>query len=117
MQEPLVLVGGMVHHHVHQHADVALVSLGDQAVEVGHGAVLGIDGFVVRNVVAEVNLRRGVDGGQPDGIDAEVFKVVEVRDDAFEIADAVVVGVREASWVNLVEDGVAPPVLLMSGRL
>ena len=40
LQEPLVLVGGMVHHHVHDDADVALAGFGDQTVEVGQCPIL-----------------------------------------------------------------------------
>ena len=77
LKEPLVLVGSVVHHHVHHHADVALVGLGNQVVKVGHGAVLRIDVPVVGDVVAEVNLRRGIDGREPDGVDAQFLQVVE----------------------------------------
>ena len=52
---------------------------GEQAVEVGEGAVLGVDGGVVGDVVAEVDLGRGVHGGEPDGVDAEGLEVVEAR--------------------------------------
>jgi hypothetical protein len=110
LEEPLVLVGGVVHHHVHEDADVALFGFGDEAVEVGHGAVLGVDGFVVRDVVAEIDLRRGVAGGEPDGVDAEGFEVVEVGGDAVQVADAVAVGVLITARVDLVDDGVFPPV-------
>ncbi len=55
------------------HADVALVGFGDQVIEVGQGAVLRIDSFVVGDVVAEVDLRRRIDGREPDGVDAELL--------------------------------------------
>ena len=87
----------------------ALAGFGDEAVEVGEGAVLGVDGFVVGDVVAEVDLRGGVHGGDPDGVDAEGLEVVEALGDAVEVADAVAVGVLEAAGVDLVDDGVLPP--------
>ena len=77
LDEPLVLIRGVVHHHVHDHADVAFVCLGNQAVEVGQRAVLRIDVAVVRDVVAEVDLRRRIDGSEPDGVDSQVFQVIE----------------------------------------
>ena len=86
-----MFVGAVVHHHVHEHADLALVGFGNETVEVGHGAVFGIDGFVVGDVVAEVDLRRWVTGGEPDGIDAELFQVVQMSGNALQVADAVVV--------------------------
>ena len=72
-----------------------------KAAEVLHRAVGRIDRAVVGDVVAVVAQRRGVEGQQPDGGDAEVLDVVEPLHQAGEIADAVVVGVLNAltcSW-------------------
>ncbi len=110
-----MLVGGVVGDHVEDDADVALFGLGDQAVEVGEGSVLGIDVAVVGDVVAEVDLGGGVHGGEPDGVDAEVLQVVEPLGDAVEVADAVTVGVLEAAGVDLVDDGVLPPGVAAAG--
>ena len=67
--------------------------------------------FVVGDVVAEVDLRRGIEGREPDGVDAQVLQVVEPLGDAVQVADAVAVRVLKAARVNLVDDGVLPPVL------
>src|ERR1039458_6321020 len=88
VDEPGVLVGGVVEHHVEQDADVVVAGGGEQAVEVGEGAVLGVDGGVVGDVVAEVDLRRRIHGRDPDGVDAEGLKVVKALGDAVEVADA-----------------------------
>ena len=72
-----MLVGGVVHHHVHDHADMPLAGLGHQAVEVGKRAVLRVDVLVIRDVVAEVHLRRGIARRQPDGVHAQVLQVVQ----------------------------------------
>ena len=96
LDEPRVLVGGVVDDVVHDDADAALLGLGDHAVEVGHGAVFGIDGGVVGDVVAVVDAGRGIHGRDPDGVDAEVVEVVEARGDAVDVADAVAVGVLES---------------------
>ena len=60
-------------------------------VEISHGAVLGIDRFVVGNVVAEIDLGRGIDGRQPDGVDAQALEVIEPLGNSVEIADSVAV--------------------------
>src|SRR4051794_18317875 len=106
-----MLVGGVVHDEVEDELDIALLAVGDELVHVGEGAVLGIDIFVVGDVVAEVNLRRGKHGGDPDSINAEPVEIVEVLIDAVEVADAVIVGVGEGTRVELVEDSVLPPLM------
>ena len=105
----MVLVGGVIENHVEDDADVVLLRFGDETVEVGEGAVLGVDVFVVGDVVAEVDLWRGVHGRDPDGVDAELLEVVEALGDAVEVADAVAVGVLEGARVDLVDDCVLPP--------
>ncbi len=103
------LLGGVVEHHVEQDADVVVARGGEQAVEVGEGAVLGVDGGVAGDVVAEVDLGRGVHGRDPDGVDAEGLEVGEALSDAVEVADAVVICVLKAARVDLVDDGVVIP--------
>ncbi len=72
-------------------------------------AEVRVDVSVVRDVVAPVQIRGGVDGRQPDAIDAEPSQVVEMLDDPSEVADPVAVRVREGPNVDLVQDPVAPP--------
>ena len=47
LQEPGVLVGGVVEHHVEQYTDVTFAGLRNQVVEVRQRAVLRIDVLVV----------------------------------------------------------------------
>src|SRR5262249_51559025 len=87
----------------------ALVRLVDEALGVLERAVLGMDGGVFRDVVAVVEPRRGIEGQQPDRIDAQIGDVVELGDQAGEVADAVVVGIEERLDVQLIDDGVLVP--------
>ena len=112
--EPLVAVGGVVGDDVHHHLDASGVEGGDHAVEVLQGADLGGDLAVVVDVVTAVGQGGGVEGGEPDGVDAEGRQVGDAAGDAGEVADAVAVGVGEGARVDLVDDGVLPP--LSGGR-
>jgi hypothetical protein len=96
---------------------VALFSFCNHAVEIGERAVHGIDVFVVGDVIAEVNLRGREARGDPNGVDAEVFQVIELRGDALEVADAVIVAVGEAARIDFVEDGVLPPLVAFGIKL
>ncbi len=108
--EPGVLVGGVVEHQLGDHAQAAVVRHPDEAGDVAHRPEVRVDGPVVGDVVAVVALRRRIERLQPDGRHAQVVQVVELRDQAPEVSDAVVVAVAEGPDVQLVDDRVAVPV-------
>ena len=108
--EPRVLIRRVVEHEVEHHPDVALVRGGDERVERREVAVIGIDISIIRDVVSGVLERGRHDGHEPDGVDAEVLQVVELRREPREIADAVAVRVLERAHVHLVKHGVSIPI-------
>ena len=108
--EPRVRVARVVHDEVDDHPDVALVALVEELVEVLHGAALGEDVGVVRDVVAPVAQRRGEERRHPQAVDTQPLQVVELLDQALEVAHAVAVGVAERADHHLVEDGRLEPV-------
>ena len=107
--EPFVLIGGVVDDEVHHELDAVLVRGFEQLVEVFHGAELGHDGTVVGDVVAVVVVRGGVDGGEPQHLNAQVGEVRNLLGDTGQVADAVAVGIIEGAGVNLVDNGFLPP--------
>src|ERR1051326_5948750 len=107
-----MLGAGVVHDEVEDDAHSPLVGLGDESIEVGLRAVLLLDGFVVRSVVAVI-ARRLEDRREPERVDAEVVpEVVELRGDAVQVSDAVAVRVREAAHEDLVKDRAAHPLVV-----
>src|SRR5207302_5359180 len=90
-------------------AHAALVRLRDELAEVLDRAEVGVDREEVRDVVAAVAERGLVHRKEPDAVDAEPLEVVELVDQAAEVAVAVVVPVEEAADVDLVEDGPLEP--------
>ena len=111
--EPRVLVAGVVHHEVDDHADVALVRLVEEVVEVLDGAGLGKDVGEVGDVVATVAQRRGEERRHPQAVDAQPVQVVELLGQSAEVADPVAVGVLEGTDEHLVEDRGLEPVGLL----
>ena len=107
--EPFVLVAGVVQHVVEIDGDVLLPGLIDQFLELGLGlgrrsvpaAVFRVDREIVRDVVGVVGLRF-LHGAEPEARRAEGVDVVEMVDDALEVAPAVAVAVRERVDVDLV---------------
>jgi hypothetical protein len=104
-----VLIRAVVGHEIEDQADAALVQRRHQAVEIVTRAEQRVDADVVRDVVAEVGHRRGIDRADPDRIDAEPGQIVDPLDDSLEIAHPVAVAVLERARINLVDDGLLPP--------
>ena len=111
LDEPRVLVGRVVDDQVHDEAHAPLVDVREQAVEVLERPEHGVDVVVVRDVVAVVGLRGGVDRRQPQDVHAQVLQVVQLLSDAFEVTEAVPVGILEGARVDLVDDGALPPLV------
>ena len=107
--EPGVLIGGVVDDELDHDLHVAGVGFGEELAEVIEGSVGGVDADVVGDVVAVVAEGRGEEGEEPEAGDAEFLEVVELGDEALEVADAVGVGVGEGANVELVDDGVFVP--------
>ena len=108
--EPFVPVRGVVGDDVGDELDARGVQRGGHLVEVRQGAELGVHVAVVVDVVAAVGEGRGVERGEPDGVDPELLQVRDLGGDALDVAQAVTVGVGEAPRVDLVHRCLAPPV-------
>ena len=107
--EPGVLVRGVVDDQLGDHAQVALMRLGDEALGIGHGAVIGVHRLVFGNVVPIVAAWRGIERQQPQGVHAQVGNVIELADQAGEVTDPVIVGIEERLDVQLIDDRVLVP--------
>ena len=46
---------------------------------------------------------------KPDHIHAQLLQVVQLGGDAWQVADAVAIGVFEGAWIDLVDDSFLPP--------
>jgi len=110
-----VAVGTVVRNDVDDAADAHGIQPRDQFVEVGESSEPRVDGPIVVDIVAAVGQRRRVERAQPDGIHPQFVQVGNPRGDSRKVPEAVAVGVRERSRVDLVDGGVAPPVLVGGG--
>ena len=93
-----------------------------QAVEVVERAEDRVDLVVVGHVVADVEAGRRVDRREPDRVDAErslgaVVEIVQVLDDAGQVAHSIVVRIGERARIDLVHDSALPPVGTERGTL
>src|SRR5579884_737710 len=111
-----MLVGRMIQNQVVNDANAAVRGLRYEPVEIRKHPILRIDIDVIRNVVAEIDLRRWVERRDPDGVDAKLLEVIEMLPNTVQVADAVAVRVGKAARIDLVDDGVAPPFFTVFGR-
>ena len=114
LAEPGVGDRGVAGNEVEQHLQAPRMGGAQQVPHVGEGAEVGVDGHVVRDVVAPVGQRRCVDRRQPERIDAQLGEVVEPGRDAGDVADAVPVGILERAHVDLIDH--APAISRTPGR-
>ena len=95
--EPGVLVRGVVHHEIDEHAHAALLRRLGELDEIAERAVTRVDAVVVRNVIAVVAEGRRLERHEPDRRDAEPAEIVEPARQAWKVADAVAVGVQNVA--------------------
>ncbi|MNE36270.1 hypothetical protein D3C80_1300750 [compost metagenome] len=103
-----MLIGGVIDDKVHHQLDAALMQSGQQLFPVLQRAEFIHNVLIIADVVTVVVVRRLIDRGQPDDIDAELLQVVQPGYDPAQIADAVSVAVLIASGIDLVDYGFFP---------
>ena len=103
LQKPGVLVGRVVHHQVHKDPQAPLMGALQHLLEQLQIAVVRVDVLVVRDVVAEVRVGRGVEGREPDGVHPQALDVVQLGEHAPQIPDPVAVAVAKAAGPDLVD--------------
>ena len=80
-----------------------------QRLEVGDGADRRMDLAELGDVVAVILQRRGINRHQPEAVDAQFLKIVQLRGQADQVAIPVSVGVVESTDIDLIEDRVLVP--------
>src|SRR6516165_2025496 len=107
--KPGMLIGGVVDDQLGDDSQIAAVRLAHEGLEIGHPPVGWVDALVIGDVITVVTQRRGVKWQQPQRSDSEIAEIIELAAQALKIADAVVVGVKEGLYVQLIDDRVPVP--------
>src|ERR1700733_2869798 len=108
-----MLIRRVIHDEIENDSYSSFFSLGYEAVEIGERPVCRVNIFIIGDVVTEIHLRRRKARRNPDSVNAERLQIVELRGDAVEIAEAVVVAIGVAARINLVENRVLPPLMAL----
>ena len=104
-----MLIGGVIQHHFDDDPDAPLMGRVQKLPEILQCSVAGMDGVVIGDVVAIVAQRRGEERHEPNCVDAQFLKVVELCFKPLEIADAISVAVMESADVDLIDERVLVP--------
>src|ERR1051326_4756769 len=64
---------------------------------------------IVRDVIAEVRHRRGIDGREPERINAKPAQVVQLLRDTGKVSNTVTIAILKTTRVDLVNDPGLPP--------
>ena len=107
--EPGMLVRGVRQDELGDDTQPAAMRLAQEQAEIPQRAVGRMHLPVIGNVIPVVPERRRVERQQPQRRHPQLRQVVELVDEAPEVADAVAVGVVEGADVDLVDDGVLVP--------
>jgi hypothetical protein len=107
-----MVLGGVVHDQVEDHAHAQRAHVVHEVDEVAQRAVFAVDGVVVRHVVAVVLVGRHVERLQPEAGHSEAGQVLQAAAEALEVADAVAVAVHVRLDVEAIQDGVLVPEVL-----
>lgn len=111
-----MVAGTVVQHEIHDDADVVFSCVAGQAMKVFERSVHGIDVSIIRNVVAKIELRRRKTRGNPNGVDAKAFQIIQLGRNAVEVTDAIIVAIGEAARIDFVEHCVLPPLVSFGVR-
>ena len=104
-----MFIGRMVGNKVEDDLEVALVGLLHQSIQVLERPKKRMDVDVVANVITEIRHRGRIDGGEPDGINAEPAEVVQLARNAGNVSHAIAIAIEKAAWVDLVKYACLPP--------
>ena len=103
LDEPFVLIRGVVDHQIQQHLEPELVCAVQHFFELVQRSVVGMYVFVIGNVISVIGVGRWIDGAEPDAVHAQALYVFELVIDAVQVADPVPVSVAEAPDPDLVK--------------
>ena len=103
------MIRSVIDHQLRDDAQPALVRRAEKRLEIGERAIVRINIVVIRDVVAIIAQGGGVKREQPDRGHAKLLEIIELADQAPEIAHSVAGAVLESLYVQLVDDRVLVP--------
>ena len=104
-----MLIARVIHHQFDHYLHAAMMSSVEERLEVAQRSIRRIDVGVIGDVVSIVAQRRWEEWQKPDAGDAQVLQIVETRQQAGKIADAIVIRIRKRANVQFIDNRVFVP--------
>ena len=107
--ESSMFITGMRQHLVQDNLQAARMGGIHKPGEVLQRAIVGMDVFIVRNVIGPVAVRRRMDRRQSDRIHAQRLDIIQLSGQADKVALPVAITVAKAADINLIDRRATPP--------
>src|SRR4051812_5800537 len=104
-----MFIRSMVYHEIDHHAYTALAASVSKLYEIAESSIARIDPIVVADIISAVTPRRGLERHKPDCRDTETMEIIQTPYQAFEITNAVSIGIHVRRYGQAVDDGVLVP--------
>ena len=113
--EPGMKIGRMIQDQIEHDPDSTAMAFLHQTIIIGQRPITRIDITVIAGIVSEIPLGRFEDRGEPYRVDAKpssltIIEVIKFFNHSIQVTDAVIVAVVKTSWVDLVKNGMFPPI-------
>src|SRR3712207_6251726 len=99
----------MVRHEIDDDPQTTVMGRMGESDEIAERTQPWIDGIEIRDVIAVVTVRRGIERKQPDAGRPERLDMIEPVSEAGKIADSVSVRIHEGFDIDAIDDGVLVP--------
>ena len=104
-----MLIAGVIHHQFDHHLHAAMMSSVEERFEVAQCSIGRVDVGVIGDVVSIVAQWRREEWQKPDAGDSQVLQIVETRQQARKIADAIVIRIGKRANVEFIDNRVFVP--------
>ena len=99
----------MVHYQIDYQPYISVMAFFNKLFDIIESAELGHDGSVIAYIISVIRVRRVKERRTPHGIGTQVFDVIKLFYDPFDISYPVTVAVLEGSRIYLIEYSFLPP--------
>src|SRR4030095_3716397 len=104
-----MLVGRVTFDKLSDDLQTIRMRLLDEHLKIVQSAVVRVHIAVVRNIVAIITQRRGIERQEPEGRHAEITQIGQLLDKSLKITDAIAIAIIKGPHMQFVNDGVLVP--------